>query len=292
MLINEVCKACSVTKKAVEYYEKQGLIKPKLNNNNYRCYDNNDLTLLKEIAMLRKLNISIADIKTIITSDDRPKALSDYKIKKELQIEQLKTQYDCLNYLLDNEYNVDKVIDTINRRLDENMVIQDKLTQAFPGYYGRYLSLHFGRFLNGKIDSDEKALAYYRIIQFLDNIDIPEELEEFLSKYLNEISESDLQKIVESTNNVISDISNYIAKNNDNISQYLEYRNSQEFKSSPMYKMQQLLIKFQEDSRYNDIFIYNLKILSSSYREYHEKIMLANTEFLSKYPEANDIYKN
>ncbi|MGF7059947.1 MerR family transcriptional regulator [Brassicibacter mesophilus] len=292
MLINEVCKACSVTKKAVEYYEKQGLIKPKLNNNNYRCYDNNDLTLLKEIAMLRKLNISIADIKTIITSDDRPKALSDYKIKKELQIEQLKTQYDCLNYLLDNEYNVDKAIDTINRRLDENMVIQDKLTHSFPGYYGRYLSLHFGRFLNGKIDSDEKVLAYYRIIQFLDNIDIPEELEEFLSKYLNEISESDLQKIEESTNNVISDISNYIAKNNDNISQYLEYRNSQEFKSSPMYKMQQLLIKFKEDSRYNDIFIYNLKILSSSYREYHEKIMLANTEFLSKYPEANDIYKN
>lgn len=292
MLINEICKECNVTKKAVEYYEKQGLIKPKINNNNYRCFDNDDLTLLKEIAMLRKLNISIADIKTIITSDDRRKALSDYKIKKELQMKQMKAQYDCLNYLLDNDYNLEKAIDTINRRLDKNMIIKDKLIQGFPGHYGRYLCLHFGRFLNEKIDSDEKALAFYRIVEFLDNIDVPEELEQFLTKYFNTLSESVLQKVDESANTAISDFSNFIAENKDNIAQYLEYRNSQEFKSSPAYKMQQLLIKFQEISGYNDVFIYNLKILSSSYREYQEKLKLANTEFLSKYPEAKDIYNN
>ena len=30
MLINEVCKECNLTKKAVEYYTEQGLIQPRI----------------------------------------------------------------------------------------------------------------------------------------------------------------------------------------------------------------------------------------------------------------------
>ena len=30
MLINEVCKRCGLTKKAIEYYEEQGLTRPQL----------------------------------------------------------------------------------------------------------------------------------------------------------------------------------------------------------------------------------------------------------------------
>jgi DNA-binding transcriptional MerR regulator len=285
MLINEICKECNLTKKAVEYYEKQGLIKPKYNESNYRCFDNEDVTTLKEIAMLRKLDISIADIKTIITSEDRIKALTEYKIKKELQLHAMKTQYDCLNYLLDNNYNVEKTLETINHKLDENMIIKDKLIQEFPGTYGKYLSIHFGRFLNEKIDSNEKVLAYYKIVKFLDNIsdaDFPEELEQLLTEQLDGLTEEAIKNIDDSVYKSISDYNNYIDENKDLIERYLEYRNSEEFRSSPAYKMQQLLIKFQESSGYYNIFINNLKILSRSYSKYHEKLKLANKELDEK----------
>ena len=36
MLINEVCKECNLTKKAVEYYTEQGLIQPRIKENGYR----------------------------------------------------------------------------------------------------------------------------------------------------------------------------------------------------------------------------------------------------------------
>lgn len=35
MLINEVCKECNLTKKAVEYYTEQGLIQPRITENGY-----------------------------------------------------------------------------------------------------------------------------------------------------------------------------------------------------------------------------------------------------------------
>ncbi|GIP31587.1 MerR family transcriptional regulator [Paenibacillus sp. J2TS4] len=54
MLIHEVCKKCSLTKKAIEYYEKQGLVHPEVGGNGYRNYSDKDLSLLKEISVLRR----------------------------------------------------------------------------------------------------------------------------------------------------------------------------------------------------------------------------------------------
>ncbi|WP_278523674.1 hypothetical protein [Clostridium cochlearium] len=71
----------------------------------------------------------------------------------------------------------------------------------------------------------------------------------------------------------------------------MEYRNSDEYKKSPACKMQQLLLQFQQESGYYDIFIENLKILSDSYREYLEKLQVANKTFVDKYPQIDNIYK-
>ena len=79
MLINEICKECSLTKKAIEYYEKQGLISPQIAENGYRNYADKDVYLLKEISMLRRLSLSISDIKDIMSSKNKSAALSKYK---------------------------------------------------------------------------------------------------------------------------------------------------------------------------------------------------------------------
>ena len=71
MLINEVCSLTMLTKKAISYYEKQGLLKPRKGVNGYREYSESDIVLLNEISLYRKLDISIKDIKTIINSKDK-----------------------------------------------------------------------------------------------------------------------------------------------------------------------------------------------------------------------------
>ena len=38
MFINEVCKECNLTKKAVKYYTEQGLISPTVLENGYRDF--------------------------------------------------------------------------------------------------------------------------------------------------------------------------------------------------------------------------------------------------------------
>lgn len=88
----------------------------------------------------------------------------------------------------------------------------------------------------------------------------------------------------------VNDIDKYMEENKDFIEKYLDFINSEEYKNTPAYKIKQMLLKFQQESGYYDIFIENLKILSPAYKEYIEKLQAANKVFLDKYPEAGNIY--
>lgn len=64
MLINEVCKRCGLTKKAIEYYEEQGLTRPQIMGNGYRAFSEDDVIRLNKIAVLRGLGISVSAMST------------------------------------------------------------------------------------------------------------------------------------------------------------------------------------------------------------------------------------
>lgn len=292
MRIHEVCKICGLTKKAVEYYERQGLLRPQTDGNGYRNYSAEDAAVLKEISVLRKLDIGIADIKAIVSSADKCGALADCKAKMEARMQKAAAQFDCLNYLLDNRYDVEGSIGYIESKLGDNyLTIREKLAQAFPGGYGMFLCLHFGRFLGGKTDSGDKAAAYREIVAFLDGLKdmgIPAELEEYLSEALSQDGEA-LRRIDDGLHEAVNDYQAFMEKNREAVERYLEYRDSGEFQSSPAYKMKQYLLKFLNSSGYYDIFIPNMKVLSDSYREYSEKIGKANELFLREYPQAEKL---
>ena len=64
MLINEVCKRCGLTKKAIEYHEEQGLTRPQIMENGYRVFSEDDAIRLNKIAVLRGLGISVSAMST------------------------------------------------------------------------------------------------------------------------------------------------------------------------------------------------------------------------------------
>lgn len=277
-------------KKAIEYYEKQRLVHPKIGENGYRNYSEKNISTLKEISVLRNLGLSISEIKDVFESSNKSLTLSKYKYLIDLKRQRVVEQQKCLELLIEN-YNIDKGIEFINSNLNNSFTIKEKLVQSFPGAYGIYLSIHFGQFLNEKIDSVEKEEAFTNIVNFLDNINITKEIGEYLEELTSYIKQEDLKEMNTNLLNAIDDIDSYIVSNKQSMEEYIKFRNSEEFKSTPVYKMQQLLLDFQQSSGYYEIFITNLKNLSRAYLEYSNKLQEANELFIKNYPQTEKFFQ-
>lgn len=296
MLIKEVCDECRLTKKAIEYYESKNLIHPKILENRYRDYSNDDISALKEISVLRKCGISIADIAEIMHSSNKPAALAKCKYVTELRMQHLSDIQKCMDNLIE-DYNVNREFDFLQMH-DENLyTIKEKLVFSFPGNYGLYVSMHFGRFLNGAIETEEQRKAYDSIVQYLDDVDLylPKELSDFLEAFFTASEKIDAAKIEEEANGrifeMLTDTERYLERNHEQIEQYIEYKCSDEYKNSEAAKIQKFMLDFQKESGYQEVLIANIKILSPSYAEYLKKIEAANEILIKKYPKAKDMYE-
>lgn len=290
MLINEVCSLTGLTKKAISYYEKQGLIKTKKSNNGYREYSKEDVYLLNEIALYRKLDIAIKDIKVIIKSKDKKSIINNIIIEKQNKEIQIKKQKTYLERILDNNFN-ESTIKEINEEIIEieksnGEFIKKELIRAFPVGIGRYLAYHFAPYLNEPIDTEEKCKAWISIVEFLDNVpdmNIPRIIEMGYENTTDEMA----KKISDNTRNEINNMLNaegieferYKKKLLDNI----EKQNDRSLLKimKPFNKFKKQLNDFFASVGYYDIFIPNMKILSSEYKEYHDKLIKLN-EKLSK----------
>lgn len=68
MTIKEVEEQTGLTRSNIRFYEKEKLIEPSRNDKNgYRDYSEKDVENIKKIAYLRTLEISIDDIRNIIS---------------------------------------------------------------------------------------------------------------------------------------------------------------------------------------------------------------------------------
>lgn len=65
MTIKEVEKKLNISRANIRFYEKEGLLEPKRNENKYRNYNEDDLKRLEKILLFRKCNISIENIRLI-----------------------------------------------------------------------------------------------------------------------------------------------------------------------------------------------------------------------------------
>ena len=172
--------------------------------------------------------------------------------------------------------------------INDSKTITEKLLEAFPGYYGRYICLHFARFLNEPIITEKQQSAYERVISFLDNapqLTLPEDLQEYLNEGTKDIGTEQIIEMIKNTKKSIENPDDFFAENKEVLEQYLIYKKSDEYKNSPAYKIMELIKEFNSISGYNDIFIPALKELSPSYSEYYQQLEKANEKLLERYPE-------
>ena len=74
MKINDLEKVLGVKRSSIFYYEREGLLAPGREDNNYRDYTETDLRRLKTVVVLRKLGFTVGEIRSLL---DGERVLSD-----------------------------------------------------------------------------------------------------------------------------------------------------------------------------------------------------------------------
>ena len=287
MLINEIAKKCNTTKKAVQYYVEQGLIVPNVLENGYKDFSEQDTKLLKQIVLYRKLGLSISEIKRVLENHNE---LTYILHQRTLELEREKVKQELLKRLETGEKleNLELEINNIS----SNTIIIKKLLELFPGYYGKFISLNFSRYLTGKIETEEQMKAFCQIIEFFDNvpdINLPDDLQQYLDDCLEEYSSKEgiekINHILQGKDNAVQDIDEFVKNNKDILDEYKKMKQTDTYKNSPAFRLMEYMKRFCTINGYYDIFIPAMRMLSPLYNEYYEQMLKANDKFIRIYPE-------
>lgn len=119
LTVTKLAKACGISRAAVLYYEREGLLMPKLRSENgYRWYSEKELKRLKDILRFRSFGIPVADINNLIEHDDT-----------ETQSEILKTQFNKLEQCISEFRKQQSAIVALLQQpelLEKNMVTKER----------------------------------------------------------------------------------------------------------------------------------------------------------------------
>lgn len=284
MLINEVCKKCSLTKKAIEYYIEQGLVIPAIQENGYRSFSDEDIAVLKKVSVLRTLGLSVTDIQDVL-SNKSATALNEVYHRKAVQMFLQQEKQELIQELASKQ-DWEQIQGSLHRLQKKQMVLE-RLMDAFPGYYGKFLCLHFAPYLNCPVLTDTQQEAFDAIIAFLDSVDfdIPDDLKGYLDEITLNLGSGFMETASSSINEAVSETEKYIAEHHEEIESYLAYKRSEEYETTPAGRLEKELRRYGSMSGYDDIFIPAMCQLSESYRKYYEGLSAANEMLLQKYPE-------
>lgn len=156
MTVNEVSKLTGVSIRALQYYDKIGLLRPtRYTQSGYRLYDDTALEMLQQILLFRELEFPLKEIKEIISRPD-----FDRKMALEQQIKLLTMKKERLENLIGFAREIQlkgvrtmdfSVFDT--KKIDE-YALQAKEQWGNTAEYKEYEQKHAGR---GK--EEEQAVA-------------------------------------------------------------------------------------------------------------------------------------
>ncbi len=289
MLLNDVIKQVHLSKRAVKYYEEQGLLHVEKSPNGYRDYSDENIQTLKEISIYRKLGIGISDIKKLLKTKDTT-LLEQIYLEKKASLSSEQKELDALSQFIAN-HNVDTIYSIIDYK-----TVAQALQDMVPGFFGYFFINHFMPYLQISITTKEQQKAYENILSFWDNttIRIPffMRIVSFFSYRL--LPKASLTKMVESMD---SQIQHYLNLNEEDYEKLkkqtyknVKLRNSFLFKFHPAFISQRKFMRNLQDQGYNDIFIPNMIALSPKYKEYHKALDHVNQricEDLGLYYDSN-----
>ena len=118
MKIKQVEELVGITSKNIRFYENQGLLTPERAENGYREYHEQNIETLKKIKLLRKLGISVEEIRSVLNNS---RSLEDCLEKHLAVLEKERENLSNMQRLSDAILQKRDSIDTLNTNewLDE-----------------------------------------------------------------------------------------------------------------------------------------------------------------------------
>lgn len=288
MNIKSASEKTGLTKKAIKYYESEGLITPSKNSeNNYREYTDADIVKLNLIGALRAVDIPIFNIKEIINGNSTiPKIMKTTLQKIEEKIEHLEKSKLIINSIIENsskDYEsigeqIKRLKETLGLSVDEKKeYISNALLRLFPGNFGETFVTTYSPFLQVTIDNDEKRKIWLELVEFLDNLDEIDENHPFV-KQLNESAKLQNQNTEPYKNKHFQMIKNLL--NNDPTTRE-QIRNQMIFFAEQLHENDVFRKSFKDNlskskDLFNSINLYDnyfddcLAVLSEDYKKYRE----------------------
>ncbi|EPV42558.1 TPA: MerR family transcriptional regulator [Streptococcus agalactiae] len=278
MLRNEIQNKTGLTRKAIEYYEEKGLINPQKTENGYRDYSDNDLEVLIKVSLFRKLGISVTEIEDYLSTGIS--SLSSVLRRKKHQLDVEEKRKEVLELVVKGESQ--ELINEKIKLIEAEESIYVRLERLFPGYFGQMFFAAYQPFLNESLGKDEEE-AFEKYVDYLDNLpslQLSKEEQDYIEKISSTFDMQTLNKVNEDKINAIENVEEWLKENDNAISQYEQYKNSEEYQNSLMKKIQDKLQNFMKDNKYYEIAIPLIRKFSKSYDEYYEKLLRANEIYL------------
>lgn len=278
MLRNEIQNKTGLTRKAIEYYEEKGLINPQKTENGYRDYSDNDLEVLIKVSLFRKLGISVTEIEDYLSTGIS--SLSSVLRRKQHQLDVEEKRKEVLELVVKGESQ--ELINEKIKLIEAEESIYVRLERLFPGYFGQMFFAAYQPFLNESLGKDEEE-AFEKYVDYLDNLpslQLSKDEQDYIEKISSTFDMQTLNKVNEDKINAIENVEEWLKENDNAISQYEEYKNSEEYQNSLMKQIQDKLQNFMKDNKYYEIAIPLIRKFSKSYDEYYEKLLRANEIYL------------
>ncbi len=270
MKIQEAARAAGLTRKAVLYYEAQGLITPRVEENGYRDYDAETIQRLRHVSILRQCGLGVDGIRAALDGEE----LTTCARRQRQALAQAQERLNVLDALArTGDW------ETASRQLallEQKQSVLARMEVCLSGYFGRYLRAHFGPFLQGRVETSDQLEAFETIVAFWDSVDLPPALQAMLET-LNDGPDADA--LSQEMRAAMEDIDAFCRRHREALEMYEAYRQTDAFRQTRALKA--ALEDWQRQSGYYDVFLPAMERLSPAYAEYREKLRSADSRFLT-----------
>ena len=84
----EIAKLCDVSTRTVQYYDKEGIVRPsQISEGGRRIYSDEDLQRFRSVMLYKNIGFSLKEIKDVLYSENEYKILSKLLIKQQSKLE-------------------------------------------------------------------------------------------------------------------------------------------------------------------------------------------------------------
>lgn len=140
MKTHDLEKQIGITKQTILYYEKEGLIHPSRDHNDYRDYNEKDIQTLMIIKLLRSMNIGIDDIRLVLNQQlSFQKCLETQSLFIQQTIEDIQKVKQSIDFYKDKNIPMIPALQQI-AKVDDKSLIGYKRSTANPSINRRLTS--------------------------------------------------------------------------------------------------------------------------------------------------------